>query len=187
METPNVTDILAEADMAISHELLKLKTLLPLLAFEVIEEFTITEKMTAICGPGHAYPGIYFFEIKNRNLDTDVSVWMQEFGEAWRHPDYHMQWVPGLKKGRIKKHLSIGEWVPLYIGKSKNVGGRINEHILKELTKTTFAMKLKARRNLYGTAFRVSSLKIDVKNYDVIAPYLENLLRNHWNPIVGKQ
>ncbi len=48
-------------------------------------------------------------------------------------------------------------------------------------------MKLKARKNLYGTKLRVNSLKLEVENYDVIAPYLENLLRNKWNPIVGKQ
>jgi len=187
MEPQTIPETITGIDTAISEELFKLKTLLPLLEFEVICEFTIAENITEICGKAHAYPGIYFFEIKNMNQSTDVSGWMQEFGAAWQHPDYHMQWVPGIKKGRIKKHLSIGEWVPLYIGKSRNVGNRINEHILKELTKTTFAMKLKARKNLYGTKFKVNGLKLDVKNYDVIAPYLENLLRNQWNPIVGKQ
>ncbi|MDN5288607.1 MAG: hypothetical protein JWR38_4881 [Mucilaginibacter sp.] len=174
-------------DTIVSAELLKLNSIAELLNFEKICEFELKEDINEICDKSHSYPGIYFFEIKNTDFDTDTLTWMNAFTALWKDKDYHKQWVPGIKKIRVRAHTQITDWIPLYIGKSKNVGSRINEHLLKDLDKTTFAMKLKARKNLYGKTFRVQALKMDVINYDVIVPHLESVLRNKWNPIVGKQ
>ncbi|WP_157970322.1 hypothetical protein [Albibacterium indicum] len=84
-------------------------------------------------------------------------------------------------------HKELKEWIPLYIGKSRNIASRIHGHIFRELDKTTFAMKLKSRENLYGQRFRISYIKLDVNNYDMLVPYVERRLRNKINPIVGKQ
>jgi hypothetical protein len=181
------TTQIKKIDELITVQLSELGSLTSSLQFDELGEFVLSEDTSKICSKDHSYPGVYFFEIKNMHASDNVASWMQEFEATWKHIDYHMQWVPGIKKHRVKQHTSIGEWVPLYIGKSRNVGARVNEHILKELSKTTFAMKLKARKNLYGTTFRVKALKIDIKNYDVIVPYFESCLRDIMHPIVGKQ
>jgi len=174
-------------DKTITIELAKLKSIVENLNFEELPEFTLDENTEVICDENFNFKGIYLFEIKNTELNPDARVWMAAFKTLWRHPDYDRKFTPGIKAIRTKTHSLINEWVPLYIGKSRNVGNRINEHIIKELTKTTFAMKLKARKNLYGSIFRVKILKMDVENYDVIVPFLESVLRDKLNPIVGKQ
>ena len=114
---------------------------------------------------------------------------LDEFVSLWKDEAYHMKWTPGIKPGRLKAHqeIALGGWVPLYIGKSRNVGQRVNDHVIMDLGKTIFAMKLKSRKNLYIYSFRVRFIKIEVTHYDMIVPYVERELRNRFNPIAGKQ
>ncbi|MDT8318128.1 MAG: hypothetical protein RQ824_09090 [bacterium] len=77
--------------------------------------------------------------------------------------------------------------MPLYLGKSKHVGARVLEHINLPLHKTTFALKLKARPTMSTRSFRLHSLQLPVKNYDLIVPALEAALRNRFHPLIGKQ
>ncbi|MFV0166474.1 hypothetical protein OBK11_09610 [Empedobacter falsenii] len=133
------------------------------------------------------YKGLYLFEIKNSFKFSDINEWKFDFEERWSNKDYLRKFVPNIRKKRMQKLNEIKEWIPLYIGKSKSVGKRIHEHIYKPLDKTTFAMKLKARVNLENEVFRISTIKVDVTNYNWILPVLENELRNELNPIVGKQ
>lgn len=48
-------------------------------------------------------------------------------------------------------------------------------------------MRLKAHTEQANETFRVSTLELDVDNYDTIAPLVESVLRDELNPIVGKQ
>ncbi len=136
-------------------------------------------------------PGVYFFEMKvpsHTNFGKDVKIILQNFKNLWSHPDYHKRWTPSVKDSRIKVHNSFkDDWIPLYIGKSRCLGKRIKEHIEMDLTKTTFAMKLNARKNLHGIKFRVRYIKIEVNNYNMIVPHVESRLRDRYNPIVGRQ
>lgn len=92
-----------------------------------------------------------------------------------------------MKKSRIHAHSQFNEWIPLYIGKSRNIGGRITEHVHQVKDRRTFSMKLKARTNLHGNVLRVSWIPLDVVNYDMIAPAIESMLRDRINPILGRQ
>ncbi len=47
-------------------------------------------------------------------------------------------------------------------------------------------MKLSTRNNLHGYTIRVSTIKIDVINYDIIVPKIESYFREKFNPIVGR-
>lgn len=99
-------------------------------------------------------------------------------------------WLPGqLKSLRSDDHGNGGlsEWMPVYLGKSKNVARRVLEHINLPLEKTTFALKLKARPAMALRAFRFHALELKVENYDIIAPALESALRNRLHPLIGKQ
>ena len=92
-----------------------------------------------------------------------------------------------LKKKRIVEHSELTEWIPIYIGKSKRIEGRIHEHIFKELHKTTFALKLNARENMENEKFRLKTIKCEIENYNMIVPAIEAQLRNRINPLIGKQ
>ena len=180
-------------DNAISEELKKLSPLIEKLEFgnDGAIEFELNDSVGPICN-NHRYEGIYFFEVKmpiSKNEEKKPIESLNEFVSLWKDPAYHMRWTPGIKQSRLVAHQQMvpDGWVPLYIGKSRNVGKRVNDHITMDLEKTVFAMKLKARKNLYAHMFRVRFIKIDVIHYDMIVPYVERELRNRLNPIAGKQ
>ncbi len=81
------------------------------------------------------------------------------------------------------------KWVPLYIGKSKTLKSRIKEHLNDPLETTRGGLKIGKRDFLKGKTIRISVIEFDskIENYDVIAPYIENMKRNDLNPIIGKQ
>lgn len=133
------------------------------------------------------YPGIYLIEIKNDKKFSSFESWVVNFKNEWEDEKYLKCFTPNLKKKRIKQHTNLEEWIPIYIGKSKKIEGRIHEHIFKELHKTTFALKLNARENLENDKFRLKTIKCEVDNYDLIVPIIESQLRNKINPLIGKQ
>lgn len=133
------------------------------------------------------YPGIYRIDVNTSGSNKDFKSWVTDFQCDWEHSDFKKKFTPNTKKKRIKCHNTLDEWLPIYLGKSKNVAARVLEHINLGIEKTTFALKLKARSNMANRQFRLSALRLQVKNYDLIAPALENALRNRFNPIIGKQ
>jgi hypothetical protein len=88
---------------------------------------------------------------------------------------------------RIRRHGALLDWMPVYIGKSRDIAGRVAGHINLALDKRTVAMKLKSRPMWNERVFRLSTLHLPVKYYDVIAPQVEGALRAHVNPLVGRQ
>lgn len=135
------------------------------------------------------YSGVYLLEIKNNNEFKTFPNWVESFLQLWLGENniYEKKFTPNLKKKRINAHEVLNDWIPLYIGKSKNIKKRVLEHIYKDLDKTTFALKLASRENLFENVFKLSAIKIDVKNYDIIVPIIESELRNKINPIIGRQ
>jgi hypothetical protein len=132
--------------------------------------------------------GVYFIEIKNNKNFDDFKTWVENFRLEWENPAYKRKFVPNLKKKRIKKQDGeFGDWIPLYIGKSNNISGRVKEHIHKELDKHTFALKLNAREHAKKETFRLSVIQIPTENYNIIMPIIENALRGKLNPIIGRQ
>ena len=139
--------------------------------------------------PWHSfhYSGVYLFEIKNNTKFEDFSSWLNYFEPKWADPKYVASYTSNLKQKRTSQHKELRDWIPLYIGKSKSIEGRVHEHIFKELHKTTYALKLNARNNLFDETFRISTIKIDLLNYGALMPIIEASLRNKINPIIGKQ
>jgi predicted transposase YbfD/YdcC len=181
----NWIEELRAIDNSITNEANALKEIISSLIFEPVIEFQLGTNMPGIPTNIFNKQGIYFFELKINEQNIEAGVWLENFSKLWK--EGKVTWVPGIKKRRILAHQSLTEWIPLYLGKSKNVGGRITEHIHQIEGKTTFSMKLKARQNLLNEKFRVSWIPLNVKNYNMIAPAIETELRNVKNPIVGKQ
>ena len=155
--------------------------------FKVITEFKIADANQSIPFNDLKYPGIYLIEIKNCRKFLDFNSWIFDFQEKWQHSDYKGYHTPSIKKKRIKATKSFNDWIPLYIGKSKDINSRVYTHINQPREKTMFAMKLGLRTNLLGDIFRLSTIHIDVKNYDWIVPVIESELRKKINPLTGKQ
>ncbi|SFD61138.1 hypothetical protein SAMN05518672_102611 [Chitinophaga sp. CF118] len=181
----SIIDQFKEIDLGISNEAARLRQLADILVFDHIMEFELNNDPPSVAEHLMHRKGVYFFQIKNKDLSLDVLSWVTAFTQLWKGAD--VIWVPGIKKGRVKAHGRFDEWIPLYIGKSKNVGNRITEHIHQVKDRRTFSMKLKARTNLHGEVLRVSWIPLDVVNYDMIAPAIESMLRERINPITGKQ
>jgi hypothetical protein len=136
------------------------------------------------------FPGIYRIDIATSTTpgaSVTVSDWIEAFRVEWEHEDFKKKFTPNLKKKRIARHAVLPEWMPLYLGKSKNVSARVLEHINLALEKTTFALKLKARPSMQKHKLRLHALPVLVQNYDLVVPALESALRNRFNPLIGKQ
>lgn len=178
---------LRKIDLELTNQFELLHQIIDDTSLNQICQFKLNKHIKEIPWGELKYSGIYLFEIKNNGNFSSFDKWINDFKLAWRDPEYFKQFTPDLKEMRIRSHSELNEWIPLYIGKSKNIEGRVHEHIFKDLHKTTFALKLLARTNLQNDLFRLSTLKIDVSNYDAIVPKIEWQLRNRINPIAGKQ
>ena len=155
--------------------------------FEPICEFKLFNSDEIIPWEKLNSSGIYLVEIKNDLKHSNFQDWVTSFREVWEDPRYKGNFVSNLRKIRISRHSNLKEWIPLYIGKSKKIGGRVNEHLHKEMGTRTFAMKLKARDNINDEVFRLSIIKFPLENYDWVAPVFERTLRDRINPIIGRQ
>ena len=174
-------------DKEINNQLELLKDEVDSIKLKDVCEFKIEDAGKIIPWDDLVHKGIYLFEIKNDNRFDNFELWIEDFKEIWEVDEYRDKFTPNTKKIRIRAHKELNEWIPLYIGKSRNIGARIHGHIYKELHKTTFALKLQARTNLKDHTFRLKAIEVDVHNYDSIVPKIEWQLRNRLNPIIGKQ
>lgn len=136
---------------------------------------------------GQNYKGLYKIDIHAGTGPTEVSLWIAELQLEWEHEDFKKKFTANFKKKRIEKHAELQEWMPLYIGKSKNVGKRVMEHLNLGLDKNTFALKINARPKTSQRLFRLSTVKLDVESYNIIGPALESALRERYSPLIGKQ
>lgn len=157
-----------------------------LLEFEEICEFDL-KNCNNIPWEEISCKGIYLIEIKNNSNYSDFKSWVENFKDEWEDKKYKYEFVPNLKNIRINRHKDLKDWVPIYIGKSKKISGRIHQHIFKEMGKRTFALKLNAREHAQKETFRLSVIKVSTENYDWIVPVLEKTLRDKINPIIGRQ
>lgn len=157
--------------------------------FEVFDEFALESNITEDKFKQLNYSGIYLLEIKNNFVHAEFSEWINDFESIWLGKErcFEKCFTPNLKKKRINFHKELNEWIPLYIGKSKNIKNRLGEHFFKKLNQTTFSLKLLERKNLYSNILRLSTIQIDVVNYNIIMPIIENELRDKLNPILGRQ
>jgi hypothetical protein len=135
----------------------------------------------------HTYPGVYRIDVQTDGSGKTLADWIGAFQAEWEHAEFKKSFTPNLKKKRIAAHTTLPKWMPLYLGKSKNVAKRVLEHINLSLEKTTFALKLRARPAMASRVFRFHALEVRVENYDVIVPALEAALRNRFHPLIGKQ
>lgn len=181
-------DELKNVDNILSNYVSEIANISKSLELEENFQFQLRDEIPTEKWDSIVYPGVYLIEMKNSGKFSSFPEWIQDFQPSWEHEDYKRKFVPNLKKKRIGKHPSeLREWIPLYIGKSKNVGKRILEHLYLKLNRNTFALKLYERQYLHLEYFKVSTIKIDVKNYDQIMPIVEKTLRDRINPIIGRQ
>ncbi|MCT4580101.1 MAG: hypothetical protein N4A35_01680 [Flavobacteriales bacterium] len=176
-----------DIDKELTNQFELLANLTRNLSLNEITQFKLKNAGNVIPWNDIVFSGIYLIEIKNNKQFDTYEEWIENFKRQWEDERYLRKFTPNLKKMRIKAHSELKEWMPIYIGKSKNIGSRIHGHIYKELHKTTFALKLMARENLHDHIFRLKVCKVTVKNYDAIVPRIEWQLRNRINPLIGKQ
>jgi len=178
---------LNDVDNSLKAHAKQITTIAESLVFKPICEFTPRTAKDDIPWNDIVYSGVYLFEVKTDFENLDYNHWLTSFKEGWEAERYKRKFTPNFTKKRIKAHNELLEWMPIYIGKSKQIGGRVHNHLYKELHKPTFAMKLRSRENLLDAEFRLSTVKIEVVNYNMILPKVESYLRNKINPLIGRQ
>lgn len=175
-----------EIDSQFDLAYLRLSSIASKLEFKCLCEFNLQELDTIVWDKLNVQ-GIYLFEIRNNELYEDFPSWVQNFTDEWHDERYRKRFVSNIKAKRIRAHTELQTWIPLYIGKSKNIRERVHDHIFKGLEQTTFAMKLAAREHLKKETLRLSFIEVETAHYDWVMPVLERMLRDRINPIIGKQ
>jgi hypothetical protein len=176
---------LSEIDKNLKNQYDELVQCLKTIEFEVQFDIELEKNIDLEKTKNLNFSGIYLFEVFIEKKDKED--WVSDFVKKWEDDLFKRHWTPNTKKKRLKQQQDAKEWMPIYLGKCRNVGKRINEHFTLDLYKQTTAMKLLARENLHGYKFRISTIKIDVFTYDWIVPIAERELRNRYNPILGRQ
>ena len=135
----------------------------------------------------HQYSGLYLIEVYSGNA-TSPKDWIEEFRLRWMSESKAIENTPRIHQKRINRQIQAQEWMPLYIGKSRNISERLLQHKNLPADSRTYALKIRARNNILFThQFRVKVIRLSVKNYDCIATTFERLLREKINPIFGRQ
>ena len=178
---------LASIDKELTKQLNLAKSLFDESLLQKICHFKINDRVEDIPWEKLSYPGIYLIEVKNDKSFSSFKDWVTKFQKEWENDLYQEKFTPNLKKKRIDKHNILKDWIPLYLGKSKNIYKRVHGHIHLNLENKTYALKLLSRKHLENHVFRLSAMEIKVVNYDTIVPEVERKLRDIINPIIGKQ
>lgn len=190
----NIIDFISSFDLKISSFVNEISNKIKEISFD--QEQAITFVLTNDLDSKSVFnnpkkQGIYLFELnlESANLTgTKRETKIKNFAEDWSNKKTTPLFSSGVIKKRLELRANFNEqWLPLYVGKNKDVYKRIIEHIDLSSIKSTYAMKLKERTNLHGLEFRVSIIEIDVNNYDFIVPHIERSLRDIYHPLIGKQ
>lgn len=204
MATKSLKEKLDTIDSAITKRLKSLDGLIDKMEFREIGEFILTESIDKKSFNSVGTMGVYFFELKTSEQtrkDYSWTSWTEEFITKWDAPKHSVDKKyksPLIYKGRIKAHSQLKEWVPLYVGISKDMTlrpssddqkskGRMDQHFNHSADEPTYSLKLCARENLRGETIRLSVIEFDVNSYNEIAPNIEAKKRTQLNPIIGKQ
>ncbi len=133
------------------------------------------------------YPGLYFIEIRvDRQLHRTVQEWIEWFRPRWERDEPRMHFTPGIKDGRVAKQTRLREWMPFYLGIRKTfVAHRVMQHIELSANANTAGLKLRSRKNVKLSDFRLRTIRLELEAYDAIAPRVERALRNKVSPITG--
>ena len=159
--------------------------------FEILYDFNINQfdELKEKTKTLKKVKGIYLFEIYNKDSIV-FDEWIKDFTIKFRgfESKYLQKWTPNIVEKRIREHKEKNtEWIPLYIGKSKNIADRIDKHINSTIGRPPSALKLKERGNLVDQQFRIKYIDFTyIVNYEAIVSEIEKKLRNEINPIAGK-
>ncbi|WP_158703140.1 hypothetical protein [Pseudomonas chlororaphis] len=136
-------------------------------------------------------PGVYYFEARFKfSTVTDL----HEFGDRWGRirAKTHDGTTPRYYPSRANHHLkalAAGEPIPLYLGKRESIADRITNHVESLLNSKTYALKLRARRQILNNVEVTYSYQIfDIPQMSYFGiGLIESELRKILNPILGKQ
>jgi len=193
---------LASSCRIIETELEKIKQIALNSEFKEVCRFKVDDDDTTMFDAvADKMKGIYLLEIR-RDVGHNYVDWINGFTKKFRGLDgaekcFLHQFTPNIIEKRKYLHKDTNnEWIPFYMGKSKNIKERIKTHVFSELGRPPFALKLKGRRDktdkfvFYDEEFRLKVLYlsgVEDKVYDAVVTHFEKVLRKKYSPIVGRQ
>lgn len=136
--------------------------------------------------------GLYYFEVKFLKDLKVKDEFIENMDKLWNNDS--VEYSPKFYKKKAEKNLfklETDEWIPFYLGKSKDLKKRLKEHIYYPSNKKTYSMKLYKRKDkLNNMKFRVTYYCLDElssKEYYFVVELIEKELREEYCPIIGKQ
>ena len=94
-------------------------------------QFNLNNNLKSIPWDDLNYSGLYLIEIKNDHKSPSIENWLENFKYKWENEKHSIKSTPRIIKKRVKELKTLNEWIPIYIGKSKSISKRVNEHIYK--------------------------------------------------------
>lgn len=153
-------------------------------------EFSLGNEIDQILQGLQNLKGLYLFQIKLPSGFQRVEFF-KNFWDKTREAEGANNY-PRVNGQRIQQGFSnnVDEWIPLYLGKSKELPARIKQHITLEKTSATYALKLKSQEGLFTDwHFKFSTISFNAldERFYFLCEILEEELRKVVCPIVGAQ
>ena len=170
-------------DSTLSEQKKKVESLVNTLEFIDCGEFNEETNLDFL-----DYSGVYLLEIfSEQHQSLDIDSWLSTFKENWDTDIAKDKSTPSTKQKRLKHHTELFEFMPFYLGKSEKISTRLNSHINLKFSQRTYGLKLIERGFFEQYKLRLKVCKIDVINYNIIVPIVEDYLREKFQPIVGNK
>jgi hypothetical protein len=150
-----------------------------------VDNISSESKDTPLCG-------VYVFYIK---LKKEISTY-DDLSTYWEtnKSNESIPYIPKIIKERFQP-LKIGISTCFYVGKSRNLLHRIQQHISQQTKETTYGLKISKHDRLHEIStfkysYYVIKDKFDDKKKDAmefLLVTLEKYLRGKLKPLIGKQ
>lgn len=161
-------------------------------------EFSIADIKSINLNKYNKISGIYYFQVKFEDdfekynnkkslIDKVATEW--EYGNSGNYPKINKERMSTRDINSYKNR----KWIPFYLGKSKELDKRLEEHLTgAEKGESTYKLNLQNNTNeLFKNAkYRVKIIEIEELKEDKyywVLTRIESELREKLNPICGKQ
>lgn len=138
-----------------------------------------------------ACPGLYYFDIAfpfrtDSEFDHFLERWGRKGGGSLQTATARAYTK---RASQHKEKVRLGQPVPFYIGKHKNIRSRVTQHLTGSSESGTYGLKLLSRSELLkGCTIRVGGVAlVATREGYFCVEFLESALRSRLHPVVGRQ
>lgn len=153
----------------------------------ILKEFKLSnvENLSDLIDENKEICGIYYFQIKFNDDIPEDNTKADFLINKWNDKRKH---IPPIIKKNIDNKVKRDCWIPFYLGKCKEVYGRVKEHLVGESTTSSLRLNEIESRIFKNAEYKISILNLEEFSgcsYWVVSKIEENI-REELNPICGR-